>query len=173
MPATFTVKFSPQLQDWRGTLSRALARGGEGFTMELKNYPPARHMPWDRRGRGIANFSRANVEGLTMQLGGPPQLRYMLFGTGMFGPLHHMITPTSAKVLAWPVTGAKQIGMAGIKTSAFGVSYGAQGGNLPSRNVGFMFARSTKGSIWPGKLVQVKAATVRGFEVGLKAELGQ
>ena len=168
----YKVTLGPALRDWAGVIRHALERAGQGFTEEVRRYPPARGRPWDRRGRGVANEARAVVEGNTVEFGGPEHLTYLLFGTGLhvlpgYGSPHRIV-PKSGKVMAWPITGAKNIGSLGVKTSAMGLSYGKSGGHLASRDVGTMFVRSTQGSIWGGKLELVKARAQRAFVAGLK-----
>jgi hypothetical protein len=53
--------------------------------------------------------------------------KYLETGTGLFGPLHHMIHPKTAKFMRWPIIG------------------GAQGQRQGNTVQGFAFASSTKG----------------------------
>ena len=177
MPERFTftshVVLGPKLADWQGTVEAALAHGGQAFQNAVKDEPPPRGNPWNHRTGNLASTVQFQVEGNTLQMGGPFYLPYLLFGTGIYGPRGSRITPTRASVLAIPVSGAANIASAGVRTSSMGVSYGKSGGHLKSRDTGAIFVRSVRGSIWQGKLAEVKEASVNGVKSGMAEQFGE
>jgi hypothetical protein len=146
---------------------------GKAFETSMKRYPPARQAPWSRRSQALAKLCRYIVEGQVVSFGGPEYLKYLLEGTGIYGPTGQPIVAKPGKVFAIPITGAANIGSLGISTRSMGLSYSAKGGHLESRDTGVLFTRKIKGSVWPGKKVEIQVEVVKGFKAGLLRGMGK
>ena len=90
-------------------------------------------------------------------------MRYLLYGTGIYGPTGEPIRPVTAKALAWPNTGAISLLTGSMGRRAAGPkSKGTKG-----RQGDMVFANSVKGTIWQDKKDEVVAALISGFKSGV------
>ncbi len=63
-----------------------------------------------KTGTTAASIQPRNITETSAEIWGSPVLVYIDEGTGLFGPLHHRITPQAAKVLAWQGGGSRLTG---------------------------------------------------------------
>ena len=88
-------------------------------------------------------------------------LSYLLHGTGIYGPSGMPIVPVNAQALAWPNTG-------NVSLLNPNMSPRAASSKRSSKSVNTMvFAKSVKGSIWPGKLEELIQDVTAGFKDGV------
>ena len=141
MTESFKIVLGPRLRDWRGTVEGALNSGGAAYKRELQHYPPSQSDY--RRTRALGDTARWTVNAdpvkLEMELEALSYGKYVLFGTGIYGEHKTPIVPKTAKVLAWR-------GAGGV----------------------WHFARSVKGTIWPGKLPALRRAVIAGVKAGFR-----
>ena len=89
-------------------------------------------------------------------------LNYLLHGTGIYGPSGQPIFPVTAKALAWPNSGNVSLVNPGtMSVRAASSKHSKKGLN------NMVFAMSSKGSIWPGKLDELIADVKQGFVDGV------
>lgn len=145
---TFTVDASRLLLNYRARLARGFQMAGVAWQSEARQYPAKMQGPWPdvlyTRTGNLAKSANFQVveEGRVMHLLAPFYYRYLLFGTGLFGPRRDYIYPVSAPRLAIPKSGG-----------------------------GYLFVSRVRGSIWEGKAQQVREKVVEGFKTGVKGPL--
>lgn len=123
-----------------------LERAGLEYRQQLQpsGYPPKPpNSSYARKGAAGGITSKANFKIITrgkeMEFGGPYYLKFLLFGTGLFGPTGALIYPKVANFLVWM----------------------GSGGQLVRR-------RSVAGTVWPGKKENIVEALTKGFIRGVK-----
>ena len=146
----FTISKADWLNNPRGRWNKGLLYAGAAWKGEHQKYPPApSNSSYIRKG-GIRDKSDFEIteEGKEMLLRSTFYWRYLMFGTGIYGPKGTPIVPVNAKVLAWPV----------------------ESGGLYSkgRDVSMAFAHSVRGYIWEGKLDSVLAVVKKAFVLGIQ-----
>ena len=105
-----------------------------------------------------ANYTFPRGEGTQVNLMATHYLRFLLEGTGLFGPKHAMIRP--GNVMAWNNTG--NVSLLNPNMSMRAAGHG-------SKNVNTMiFSRTSKGSIWAGKKEELVKQVVKGFAEGIR-----
>src|SRR5574341_765426 len=145
---TFTVDSSRLLLNYRARIARGFQMAGVAWQSEARHYPSKMQGPWPdvlyTRTGNLAKSANFQVveEGRVMHLLAPFYYRYLLFGTGLFGPRRDYIYPVSAPRLAIPKSGG-----------------------------GYLFVSRVRGSIWEGKAQQVREKVVEGFKTGVKGPL--
>jgi hypothetical protein len=88
-------------------------------------------------------------------------LSYLLHGTGIYGPSGMPIVPVTAQALAWPNNGNVSLLNADMSPRA------ASSKRSRKSVSNMVFARSVKGSIWPGKLEELIQDVTAGFKEGV------
>jgi len=128
---------------WRA----GLERGGLSFRQGLQrsNYAVQRPMSTYRRTGTLANKAAFEVapSGMEMTFGATSYLPFLLFGTGIFGPLGEPITPLSANFLTWQ----------------------AQAGPLEGQTIR---VKSVEGTIWAGVKDRLLQDMVQGVKDGIR-----
>ena len=159
-PTFRLVITNPGLKTWPRPIAQGLEAAGAAFQSEMKRYPAKEVSAplaeaagkyrtinvFDsyRRTGTLGNTAHYQVsggledDGMSMAVGGVGYMKYVLGGTGIYGPKHKPIRPVTKPLLAWRGAG------------------------------GWHFAKEVRGMIWKGKLAKVKAELVRGFAVGFK-----
>jgi hypothetical protein len=145
---TVTVKDNWHLDQWPKRIENGLTSAGNAWMNETK-------LGYGRNARSGGTYARTGalkdkttfrVSGLVVELLSIFYYTYLLLGTGVFGPKHAPIVPTSAPFLAWKSTG-----------------------NVA--NGEWIHAKSVQGTIWAGQLEAVKKALSEKFAYGLKKPL--
>jgi len=149
MAATLEIKVTSHLRDnYAARINRGLQMGGLAWQAEAKQYPPKMQGPWPGqlsvRSGNLGNGASYKIDlaARRVDLTAATYYRYLLLGTGLFGPKASLIYPASARVFAIPI---------------------ASGGML--------FTAYSRGSIWAGKLNRVKAALINGVRQGLSGPI--
>ena len=106
----FVITKAPWLSDPTMRWQAGLLNAGKEYreAWQPHNYPPQSELSTYTRTGTLAHTADFQVEeyGKSMNLGGPIVMRYLLYGTGIYGPTGEPIRPVTAKALAWPNTGA-------------------------------------------------------------------
>lgn len=95
-------------------------------------------------------------EGRSMNLISAVYLKYLLGGTGIFGPIGDMIRPTTRPVMAWQAT------------ANFGFEISDRGDVRRAGRGNWITARETRGTIWPGKKEDVAEKMKKAFGQGIR-----
>jgi hypothetical protein len=126
----------------------ALQMAGQAYQSAVRDYPePPANATYERT-ENLAKQARWKVDGTPggpyrCDLIAPFYYKFLLFGTGIYGPNASPITGN----MAWQVT---------------------NGGNPLAGT--WIHAHTVKGTIWPGKLDVMKQAVKDGFMVGLRRQ---
>lgn len=143
MSESFRIVLGPRLRDWHGVVEGALNSGGAAYKREMQHYPPSQSEY--HRTRALGDTARWTVNAdpvkLEMELESLSYGKYVIFGTGIYGERKTPIVPVEKKVLAWR-------GAGGV----------------------WHFARSVRGTLWPGKLAALRRATIAGVKAGFRRE---
>jgi hypothetical protein len=137
---------------YKDRIARGMATAGAAWQQQAREQPAKMQGPWpdqlSTRTGNLANKANFQVtgDGKQLNLTAPTYYRFLLFGTGLFGPLHSLIYPQSGRVFRIPFTSA----WSGKKDA--------------------LYTRFTRGSIWEGKLDQVKNALIAGFKQGVSGQ---
>lgn len=135
---------NPNLR-WNAGLTEAGLQWRQHF--QRAHYPAQSSSSTYRRTGTLANKSNYKItkEGRGMELQSTNYLKYLLDGTGIFGPRAAPIRPVTKKFLAWK--GSSMIG--------------------GKKSTGWIFAREVKGTKWFGKLEELKQAMIEAFKKGV------
>lgn len=140
---------SSRIKNPKAFAQAALEAGGRGFIAAMQDYPPQKaDSTYARTGTlgNKAQFSTVEYgETLGLHFGGESAddgnatlndiFTWLMLGTGIYGPTGEPIRPTTAQMLSWVATGGS---MAGER----------------------IFAKEVQGSIWEGKLEDVRAKII-------------
>lgn len=166
MPMTFSLSIDAKevAGATRAKVARALALGGQAWQTEARKYPAYPANGTHTRTMSLGKSANFNVtdDGLTVELTASIIYAYLLFGTGIYGPNMAPIYPKKGPFLVWPITNRASASYS-TGRNMWGMKVGKQGSNL-------IFARSVKGSIWQGKLAEVKRAIIDAVLLGLRSE---
>ena len=158
----------------RALWNAGLKQAGLAWISTMQHYPPAPPRQglqglYTRTGT-LGHKAKPKIVkfGQEMDLMGVFYTRYLLLGTGIYGPRHRPITPVHAKFLVFGASGRG--GVVGHKLVASGFSK-RKGGLVhnSSRDQYLVFARSVRGTIWRGKLDEVKKNLIEAFIRGVKS----
>ena len=109
-----------------------------------------------------SNFIFPRGEGVEVDFISVAYLAYLLHGTGVHGPSGEPIKPVNARVLAWNNSGNVSLLNPNMSVRA------ASSKRLRNKNIPTMvFAMSSQGSIWEGKLDELIDAVKDGFGRGI------
>lgn len=163
---TWKVSKAKWLEEPHLRWNAGLEKAGEAWRQNLQrsrygNSPIANIASYQRTGT-LANKSNYRIvtEGKEMEFFSVEYTKYLLFGTGIFGPKHTPITPTHAPMLVWRATGN------------FGFELGGRGGVKRAGKGTVFVARSVRGTIWPGKRDELVQKMVEAFGNGVRSYRG-
>ncbi len=148
----FTIRMDKLDANYQARIARGMALAGAAWQQQAREQPGKMQGPWPEqlstRTGNLANKANFQVlaDGKRLNLTAPTYYRYLLFGTGLFGPFHELIYPANGKVFRIPFTSA----WSGKKDA--------------------LYTRFTRGSIWDGKLEQVKTALIAAFKQGASGQ---
>lgn len=160
----FQVKKPAWLQEPKQRWNAGLLLAGNAWKAENEAYPPKSGASLRTGTLGRKSNFRIIEMGALLELRSTFYWKYLMFGTGIYGPEGKPITPKNARFLAWQVKGS-----AGHLLVASGVR--KRKGKFthdPRRDVGLVFAKSVRGTIWAGKLEQIKNAMKDAFREGVQ-----
>ncbi len=130
---TTTIDWQITIAPWMENPSirwqAGLTMGGIAWQNGLQEYPAKAVGTYTRTGE-LGNTAAYNINGLQCDLIAKGYARFLLWGTGIYGPRGAPITPVNGKFLSWVSTG--------------NISPGTR-----------IFARAVAGTIWPGKLQEI------------------
>ena len=150
-----------------------LVEAGTEFRNSMQEYPPESDSPFpSTRSGALGNTANFDIveEGRLMHLMSLVYGKYLLYGTGIYGPTGQPIVSTEGGPLSWEVPGFTGLGIqtiAGVErrfSKSRGVSYM---GRDTSKNINRVFFMSIKGTIWAGKMEELKERVKEGFKNGV------
>lgn len=161
-----TFKKADWLNDPALRWNRGLSRAGQAWHAENRKYPAKLGPSSYKRTGALAAKSTYRIaeRGRLLELYSTFYWKYLMYGTGIYGPKKQPIRPVSARTLAFQVTGVG----AGDLLVASGVR--RRKGKLVAyakRDVYLVFRKSSRGTIWAGRLDEIVAAVKEAFRNGI------
>lgn len=149
MRMDYTITKKEWLTNPKERWNKGLMYAGNEWKAQNAQYPASNSSTYIRKG-GLADKSDFTIidEGVMMELRSTFYWKYLMYGTGVFGPRGAPIVPINGQWLVFPVEG--------------GGLYAA------GREVNTAFARSVQGTIWDGRLVAIIDALKKAFALGIR-----
>ena len=157
MTMAFQINLTITQADWLShpidLWNAGLLEAASAWSTENAKYPPSRG--WSRN-YSLADKSNGVITdpGRELTLYSTFYWKYLMFGTGLFGPYNTRIV--AKNVFVFP-------GMPSV-TSATGKH---QSKATARATAGLVFAKSTKGSIWEGRYDAIKTSLKEAFKKGI------
>lgn len=159
--ADWSIKVTIKKQEW---LNDPPARWNHGLSMAGKEWKRQNQNNPGSRSGALARASTYKItqRGKTIQFFSTFYWIFLMKGTGIYGPKGTPIYPVHGPFLVFQVQGAGMLAhSSGVKATRRSVT------PEPSQNTGTVFARSVRGTIWPGRLAEIQQAVKAAFVTGI------
>jgi len=153
MRMDYTITKKAWLTNPKQRWNKGLMYAGNEWKAQNAQYPAGTSETYSRTGI-LGDKSDFDIidEGVMMDLRSTFYWKYLMYGTGIWGPKAKLIEPVTPGVLAlaWPNMGGGPYTAAGIADKDT------------------IFAMSSKGSIWEGRLDAIIEALKKAFALGIR-----